>query len=201
MRKHRPLEIRKVNDNVAILCADYYILRTGSVYRKRYGRIRRIKQSVAKNGYCHIQIANKEYLVHRLVALAFIPNDKLCRNQVNHKNGIKTDNRAENLEWVTSSENLRHRSSVLKYSPHNKGKHMSDAARMKNRQRALERYARGERNPFAKYVRCLETGRVFTSAAAASRELGLSSDAIAKAARDGHAVFGKWHYEYERIAQ
>lgn len=62
---------------------------------------------VTSNGYRKINIRGKGCYVHRLVAETFVANP-FNLPQVNHKDGDKLNNRVENLEWVTNSENVRH---------------------------------------------------------------------------------------------
>ena len=63
-------------------------------------------------GYCEIGLSTdsgmKQYRVHRIVLSTFSPRDDMYNLQVNHINGIKNDNRLENLEWTTGNENMQH---------------------------------------------------------------------------------------------
>lgn len=90
----------------------YEVSNFGNVRSLNYNKTGEIKllSTVEDNkGYLSVCLhkngKQKKYLVHRLVAEAFIPNTNNLP-QVNHKSEVKTDNRVENLEWCTASYNI-----------------------------------------------------------------------------------------------
>jgi hypothetical protein len=90
---------------------NYYITKDGQVFNKRSKGYRQVVLGIGKDGYNKVGLfSNGErtwYRVHRLVAECYLPNPNGYL-QVNHINGIKTDNRLENLEWVSHSQNIIH---------------------------------------------------------------------------------------------
>ena len=77
---------------------DYQISNLGRIKSFKWGKERILKPSLSKKGYLNVILNRKNYLVHRLVAEAFLPNpDNLpC---VNHKDEDKSNNIVNNLEW------------------------------------------------------------------------------------------------------
>jgi hypothetical protein len=72
------------------------------------------------NGYVGIILCKnskiKKLSLHRLIGIHFIPNPN-NKPKINHMNGIKSDNRIENLEWSTQKENIRHAMDKLNFVP------------------------------------------------------------------------------------
>jgi len=106
----------------------YLVNRVGDLKRKscisengHFLKEKDIKKYIDEDGYERARVGSKTYGVHQLVAKAFIENPKNL-NHINHKNGIKNDNRVENLEWVTVAENNLHKFRVLGHKAPTLGK-------------------------------------------------------------------------------
>ena len=88
--------------------AGWQVSSDGQIRRASTGRLKYLEPH---NGYLRTEFkvngARKRMRVHRLVAAAFLPNPD-GKPDINHINGDKTDNRAENLEWCTPQDNIKH---------------------------------------------------------------------------------------------
>lgn len=97
---------------------NYIIYSNGTVKNKHTNKF--LKGQVGKNGYRSMILTTikgkKRVYVHRLVGEAFLENLE-NKEQVNHINGVKTDNMVSNLEWCTPQENLRHAVKELGFKP------------------------------------------------------------------------------------
>lgn len=136
-----------------------------------------MKLRIKRDGYVGVVLfkdgRRKDELVHRLVAKAFIENAKE-KPEVNHRDGVRTNNCVSNLEWCTRSENMRHKIYCSGRSPEN-----------------LHGPLRA--------IRCSETGEVFRSLNEAARKYGGSSGALCQALnaeKYGRRIFKSLHWEY-----
>ena len=113
----------------------YQVSNQGRVKRLyKNGKIRILKPSLDNNGYLYVTLSKnnkpKIFKLHRLIAINFIPNpeNKPC---IDHINTIRTDNRVENLRWVTKKENSNNPLSKINISKSHTGFKHSDETKDK----------------------------------------------------------------------
>lgn len=147
----------------------YCISRKGDIYSWTKNNF--LNKSKQRDGYMQVCLTKngqpKGITVHRLVALTYLkkPNGKY---EVNHKNGIKADNRVENLEWVTRRDNLIH----------------------------AKETGLCNHDHFTKSVRCLDTNEVFKSTVEAAKKLGINKSGISLVATGKLKTTGGYRFKY-----
>lgn len=146
---------------------EYKVSNLGRVqsYKKKNGPTL-MNGELTHNGYIQVTLNHQRFKLHRLVAMAFIPNpDSLP--QINHKNEIKTDNRVENLEWCTAKYNNNYGTKLQRYS-----------------------ITRGKR------LVCIESGIVYPNLQSAAKDLNLDFSHIAKCCRGVLPQHKGFHFKY-----
>lgn len=165
---------------------NYSVSSLGKVKRKESyfirtdGRIRKFKERLLggnfNKGYHMVALQKtgdgRKYQVHRIVALSFIPNPNKLP-QINHKNGIPSDNRVESLEWCTNEENSRHSREIL-------GKDTGIQNRIK--------------------IVCINNGKEYESTIDAAQKLGIPKDNICNVLRGRHHQTYGYKFKYSENA-
>lgn len=172
---------------------DYYITDTGDVYTRKYhytqnpnNRFKKLKPSKRRDGYLYIWLYHGDkkisHLVHRLVAETFIPNPE-NKPQVNHKNGDKTNNRVQNLEWCTAKENMQHAFIVL----HRKGSYLGKT---------------GEKDCKSHIILQIKNAKqiaIFYGCGEASRETGINRGNINSCCNGRRKFAGGYEWKYIKV--
>ena len=174
---------------------DYTIDEIGNVFSIRKNKY--LKQTINRNGYCKVTLQKDKYKktfsVHRLVAQAYLKNYSNTL-QVNHINGIKIDNRVENLEMVTAKENMQ---KAVEIGLFDKCKEIQRKNAIKNN---LGKYhilaSESAKKRVAKYDKNNNLIQVYNSITEASRKNNINITSISYSANGKRKTGGGyiWHF-------
>lgn len=150
---------------------DYSINEKGEVYSERSQK--KLKPWEQPNGYLIVRLSKNGRVfpryIHRLVGETFLENPNFL-SEINHKDANRKNNNVKNLEWVSRSENMKHKIYVTKKS--------------------------GGYYPL-RSVRCIETNEIFPSVHEAARAIGVCYTGILKALKTGCRAKGKHWEDYQ----
>ena len=165
--------IYEVSNLGRVRSCDRIVTYSNGAKHKYKGKV--LKSRNNTHGYPYVTLCNnrghKTAVIHRLVAAAFIPNPD-NKPTVNHINEIKTDNRVENLEWMTVKENINH-------GTHN------------------ERLAKTQGKPIQQITRDGEIVAEFWSMHEADRKLGITFKNISACVRGKRKTAGGYIWKYK----
>ena len=151
--------------------------------RKHTYKEKILKPRKNKYGYLVVCLCNngnrKEFFVHRLVALAFIPNPD-NKPHIDHIDTNPLNNVYTNLHWVTPKENNNNELTKQHVSEAMKGKKISEETKEKRR----------------KKIYCVELDKVFNSIKEASEELGIFATTISAVCKGKRKTVGGYHFMY-----
>lgn len=152
----------------------YEVTDTGLVYSVRSKKY--LSQKKRSDGYMEVNLwrnnFGQSFLVHRLVAEAFIPMVSGLE-QINHKDENKSNNNAENLEWCNAKYNSNYGT---------------------NRKRGV--YTRRSRQSNCRKVKCVETSNVYESIQLATSMTGVHNTNISRVLKGERNTAGGFHWEY-----
>ena len=209
---------------------EYEISNLGRIRRTKNNGTKYLKPEVLKKGYLRVSIwengTRKRILVHRLVAQMFIPNKDKTKTQIDHINNNTSDNRVENLRWVTPKENVQHsieqnrfvtECKINAYKSRKISQEQIDRIIKMGFKKGNIPWNKGKKGlqthteewklqakirqkelmkKRQKHIICIETGEIFESQAEASRIKKISQGNIGSCLTKKRNIAGGYHWQY-----
>lgn len=158
------------------------------------GKEKILSQFTTKRGYKRVMLYRngkpKPFLVHRLVAEAFLVNDDpVNKTQINHKDENPNNNKVENLEYCTVKYNNNYGNHKKRLSESQKGRTFTE----EHKRKLSENHAdfTGTKNPRTKKVQCLNNGMIFDTVTEAAKWSSTHRNCIAKQIKGNQKTAGK----------